>query len=59
MDYLIPIFVILAFCCAFLYIECLSRYFSTRFKMLNKTIPQGIIICQPDYSEEKPVIIKV
>lgn len=58
MDYLIPAFVVLAFCCAFLYIECLSKYFSRNIK-LKKTIPQGIIICQPDYSEEKPVIIKV
>ena len=58
MDYLIPVYIVVAFFCAFLYIECLSKYFSMNIK-LNKTIPHGIIICQPDYSEEKPVIIKV
>jgi len=59
-SYVIPFFVAGAFICSFCYLELLNRLFSIhRNYPKTSVIPQGIIICEADYSNEIPVIIKV
>ena len=59
-SYVIPFFVAAAFICSFCYIELIRRLFNIhRNYPKTSVIPQGIIICKPDYSNETPVIIKV
>ena len=57
----IPIIIAAAFVIALLYIQCIDKYLCNELKnkLNNKIIPEGIIICEIDYSDEKPTIIKV
>ena len=58
--YIILLFIAGAFVCSFCYIYLLHGSFSMhRNCPKTSVIPQGIIICQPDYSNETPVIIKI
>ena len=49
--------IVSACCCAFTYLEWLTRYFTTKLIQKKKIIPEAFIVCEVDTSKEIPVII--